>query len=160
MIYEKDGWDLAKPVSSFSWLWNETWKASHSFVCLFITAKFKIEDDKRLHELTLNFQVDTGLFKLHFYPPLSFILHHVHVLPQQRAMQNRKTSRQPVQGCRFESGKPASIIRSNNVNGRSQWPCGLRRGSWPVGCWDRGFESRLRHRCLSLVFLCCVVLCR
>jgi hypothetical protein len=42
----------------------------------------------------------------------------------------------------------------------SQWPCGLRRGSWPVGCWDRGFESRSRHGCLSLVFLHCVVLCR
>jgi hypothetical protein len=24
----------------------------------------------------------------------------------------------------------------------TQWPCGLRRGSWLVGCWDRGFESR------------------
>jgi hypothetical protein len=43
---------------------------------------------------------------------------------------------------------------------RSQWSCGLRRGSWPVGCWDRGFESRSRHGCLSLVFLCCVFLCR
>jgi hypothetical protein len=39
---------------------------------------------------------------------------------------------------------------------RSQWPCGLRRGSWQVGCWDHGFESRLRHRCLSASF--CVVL--
>jgi hypothetical protein len=39
---------------------------------------------------------------------------------------------------------------------RSQWPCGLRRGSWPVGCWDRGFESRSRHGCLSASF--CVVL--
>jgi hypothetical protein len=39
---------------------------------------------------------------------------------------------------------------------RSQWPCGLRRGSWPVGYWDRGFESRLRHGCLSVSF--CVVL--
>jgi hypothetical protein len=37
-----------------------------------------------------------------------------------------------------------------------QWPCGLRRGSWPVGCWDRGLESRLRHGCLSASF--CVVL--
>jgi hypothetical protein len=46
------------------------------------------------------------------------------------------------------------------VKSRSQWPCGLRRGSRPVGCWDRGFESRSRHGCLSLVFLCCVVLCR
>jgi hypothetical protein len=33
--------------------------------------------------------------------------------------------------------------------GRSQWPCSLRRGSWPVGCWDRGFESRSRLGCLS-----------
>jgi hypothetical protein len=39
---------------------------------------------------------------------------------------------------------------------RSQWPCGLRRGSWPVGCWDRGFESRSRQGCLSAFF--CVVL--
>jgi hypothetical protein len=39
---------------------------------------------------------------------------------------------------------------------RSQWPCGLRRGSWPVGCWDRGFEFRSRHACLSTSF--CVVL--
>jgi hypothetical protein len=39
---------------------------------------------------------------------------------------------------------------------RSQWPCGLRRGSWPVGCWDREFESRSRHGCLSASF--CVVL--
>jgi hypothetical protein len=39
---------------------------------------------------------------------------------------------------------------------RSQWSCGLRRGSWPVGCWDRGFESRSRHGCLSASF--CVVL--
>jgi hypothetical protein len=38
----------------------------------------------------------------------------------------------------------------------NQWPCGLRRGSWPVGCWDRGFESRSRHGCLSASF--CVVL--
>jgi hypothetical protein len=42
------------------------------------------------------------------------------------------------------------------VGGRSQWSCGLRRGSWPVGCWDRGFESRSRHGCLSASF--CVVL--
>jgi hypothetical protein len=42
------------------------------------------------------------------------------------------------------------------VDCRSQWPCGLRRGSWPVGCWDRGFESCLRHGCLSASF--CVVL--
>jgi hypothetical protein len=45
---------------------------------------------------------------------------------------------------------PVSLTR------RSHWPCGLRRGSWPVGCWDRGFESRSRHGCLSASF--CVVL--
>jgi hypothetical protein len=39
---------------------------------------------------------------------------------------------------------------------RSQWPCGLRRGSWPFGYWDHGFESRLRHGHLSASF--CVVL--
>jgi hypothetical protein len=39
---------------------------------------------------------------------------------------------------------------------RSQWPCGLRRGCWLVGCRDRGFESRSRHGCLSASF--CVVL--
>jgi hypothetical protein len=52
------------------------------------------------------------------------------------------------------------ICKDNDAISRSQWPCGLRRGSWPDGCWDRGFESRSRHGCLSLVFLCCVVLCR
>jgi hypothetical protein len=29
-----------------------------------------------------------------------------------------------------------------------------------VGCWDRALESRSGHGCLSLVFICCVVLCR
>jgi hypothetical protein len=32
---------------------------------------------------------------------------------------------------------------------RSQWLRGLRRGRWPLGRWDCGFESRLRHWCLS-----------
>jgi hypothetical protein len=35
---------------------------------------------------------------------------------------------------------------------RSQWPCGLKHGSRPVGCGDRGFESRSRHGCLSASF--------
>jgi hypothetical protein len=39
---------------------------------------------------------------------------------------------------------------------RSQWPCSLRHGSWSVGCWDRGLESRSRHGCLSASF--CVIL--
>jgi hypothetical protein len=46
-----------------------------------------------------------------------------------------------------------SILENQRL---SQWPCGLKRGSWPVGCWDRGFESRSRHGCLSASF--CVVL--
>jgi hypothetical protein len=57
---------------------------------------------------------------------------------------------------------PLDLITVIRFDGRSQWPCGLRRGSWPVGCWDRGFESRSRHGCLSASFcvvLCCVVLC-
>jgi hypothetical protein len=45
----------------------------------------------------------------------------------------------------------------NNFLRRSQWPCGLRHGSSPLGCWDRGFESRSRPGCLSVSF--CVVLC-
>jgi hypothetical protein len=49
---------------------------------------------------------------------------------------------------------PLSV--SKDAECRSQWPCGLRRGFWPVGCWDRGFESRSRHGCLSASF--CVVL--
>jgi hypothetical protein len=39
---------------------------------------------------------------------------------------------------------------------RSRWPRGIRRRSWPLGYWYRGFESRSRHECL---FLClCVAL--
>jgi hypothetical protein len=48
--------------------------------------------------------------------------------------------------------------KNEQGNRRLQWPCGLRRGSWPVGCWDRGFESRSRHGCLRISVLCCVVL--
>jgi hypothetical protein len=44
-------------------------------------------------------------------------------------------------------------------SGRSRWPLSLRRRSWPLACWNRGFESRPRHGCLSLclyVMLPCV----
>jgi hypothetical protein len=48
------------------------------------------------------------------------------------------------------------LIKSNIAElRRSQWPRGLR----PLGCWGRGFESRSGHGCLSVVFICCVVLC-
>jgi hypothetical protein len=48
------------------------------------------------------------------------------------------------------------IINFYSVLCRSQLPCGLRRGYWPVGCCDHGFESRSRYECLSSSF--CVVL--
>jgi hypothetical protein len=41
-------------------------------------------------------------------------------------------------------------------SGRAVSGVGLR----PLGSRDRGFESRSGHGCLSLVFICCVVLCR
>ena len=34
---------------------------------------------------------------------------------------------------------------------RTEWPCGLRRRSGPLACWDCGFESCLWHGCLPLV---------
>jgi hypothetical protein len=34
--------------------------------------------------------------------------------------------------------------------------CSLR----PLEQWDRDFESRSKHGCISAFFLCCVVLCR
>jgi hypothetical protein len=49
------------------------------------------------------------------------------------------------------------IFMSMCVYCRSRWPRGLRRRSWPLGYWDRGFEFRSKHGCLSL---CCVILCR
>jgi hypothetical protein len=33
-------------------------------------------------------------------------------------------------------------------------------GLRPLGCWGPGFESRSGHGCLSVVFICYVVLCR
>jgi hypothetical protein len=39
---------------------------------------------------------------------------------------------------------------------RSRWPHGLRRRSWPLGYWDHGFKSHLRHGRSSLCF--CVLL--
>jgi hypothetical protein len=43
------------------------------------------------------------------------------------------------------------IIINSSHSGRAVLGVGL-----PVVCWDRGFESRLRHGCLSASF--CVVL--
>jgi hypothetical protein len=47
----------------------------------------------------------------------------------------------------------------DDVASQSHWPRGLRRTSWLLGCWERGFESRLGLGCLSLciyVALSCV----
>jgi hypothetical protein len=41
-------------------------------------------------------------------------------------------------------------------DGRKVHDVGLR----PLVCCGRGFESRSWHGCLSVVFICCVVLCR
>jgi hypothetical protein len=60
-------------------------------------------------------------------------------------------------GCAaHEDCKHKILTLTNDSNCQSQCPCGLRRGSWPVDCWDRGFKSRSRHECLSASF--CVVL--
>jgi hypothetical protein len=47
---------------------------------------------------------------------------------------------------------PSCFVLPNNI-----WSVRSEAGSWPVGCWDRGFESRSRHGCLSLSVLCCPV---
>jgi hypothetical protein len=56
--------------------------------------------------------------------------------------------------CTLVKAKPSISI---NIMSRSRWPRDLkRRRSWPLGYWDRGFESLPGHGCLSLCF--CVVL--
>jgi hypothetical protein len=49
-----------------------------------------------------------------------------------------------------------SIFENKKTFCRLQRPRGVGRGSWPLGYWDRRFESRSRHGCLSSSF--CVVL--
>jgi hypothetical protein len=52
-----------------------------------------------------------------------------------------------------------SIINVETFNhGRSLRLRGLRRGSWSLGYWYRGFESPSRHGCLSSSF--CAVMSR
>jgi hypothetical protein len=55
----------------------------------------------------------------------------------------------------FRQGFEGSVL---GIFCQSRLPRCLRRRSWPFGCWDRGFESRLRHGCLLLSS--CVVLSR
>jgi hypothetical protein len=49
----------------------------------------------------------------------------------------------------FNHGNEPSVLRQRRYLRRSQQPRGLRRRHWWLGRWDRGFESRLRHGCLS-----------
>jgi hypothetical protein len=51
------------------------------------------------------------------------------------------------------------LKKSNSIISRSQWSRGLRRRPWSLGRWHSGFETRLRHGCLSsssCVVLSCV----
>jgi hypothetical protein len=52
------------------------------------------------------------------------------------------------------------LVRGNWVDGRSQWPRGLRRRS--AAAWLLGSRVRipLGRGCGSFVFICCMVLCR
>jgi hypothetical protein len=38
------------------------------------------------------------------------------------------------------------------MKARSRWPRSLTRRFWQLGYWDRGFQFRLGHGCLSLCF--------
>jgi hypothetical protein len=63
-------------------------------------------------------------------------------------------------GCSAVQSSRSRIKRS--LQPPSAIPVAARSGVGlrPFGCWDRGFDSRLRHGCLSVVFICCVFLCR
>jgi hypothetical protein len=54
--------------------------------------------------------------------------------------------------------KQLKFIQLDGSRGRFQWPRGLRRRLWSLGGWERGFESRLWHGCLSSSF-CVVLIC-
>ena len=50
-----------------------------------------------------------------------------------------------------------TLVATNGIISRSQWPRGLRGGS-PLACGDCGFESHLGHGRLSVVsVVCCQV---
>jgi hypothetical protein len=63
-------------------------------------------------------------------------------------------------GSIFCSLPPPPAFRIVGIGDFSGWYSGQRAWALSARTLDRGFESRLRHGCLSLVFLCCVVLCR
>jgi hypothetical protein len=54
--------------------------------------------------------------------------------------------------CGNEMTVGVSYVKGTHFYNRSRCQRGLRRRSWPLGYWDRGFQSRWRHGCLSLCF--------
>ena len=58
----------------------------------------------------------------------------------------------------FEHSLCCKIHSHSYSAGRFQWPRGLMFDLRPLACWNCGFESRLRHGCLSVVnVVCCQV---
>jgi hypothetical protein len=56
-------------------------------------------------------------------------------------------SHPPILTSTYFIAETVDVFRLNLVLGglyRSRWPHGLRRMSWALDCWDRGFESRRR----------------
>jgi hypothetical protein len=49
----------------------------------------------------------------------------------------------------FSFTRSFRMVKFQKVSRLSQWPRGLRRRPWSLGLWNRGFESRLIHGCLS-----------
>jgi hypothetical protein len=69
---------------------------------------------------------------------------------QQNVFMSRVNENLTAVRASFRVAKPIAC--------RSQWPCGLRRGSWPVGCWDRGSNrAKGMDVCPRLSVLCCPV---
>jgi hypothetical protein len=64
-----------------------------------------------------------------------------------------------TKGTKVTNPKQLSRLSpGEDVFSRSQWPCGLRRGYWPVGCWDRGLNpAQGMDVCPRLSKLCCPV---
>jgi hypothetical protein len=60
----------------------------------------------------------------------------------------------------YHMTKNVAIYRSKLILCRSQWPCSLRCRSAAAWLLGSQFESRSGHGCLSVAFICCVVLCR
>jgi hypothetical protein len=50
----------------------------------------------------------------------------------------------------FSSSCYIFVHKSADSARRSRWSHGLRHRSWPLDCWNGGFESRWGHGCLSL----------